>query len=141
MFEGMSKQALYRWFSIPYNRNVHIKKLDKGLKHKNIKIKKDPEVENFTLDFLKDWKTYEKTTRLEFCEWIIAGSQEGQEYAHSKKFEIDEKIRNAGRSVKKKAKAAISVFTGKNKIGRNDPCPCGSGYKYKKCCMGKKDSE
>jgi tetratricopeptide (TPR) repeat protein len=22
-------------------------------------------------------------------------------------------------------------------IGRNDPCPCGSGKKYKKCCMGK----
>ncbi|MBS3733291.1 MAG: methionyl aminopeptidase [Desulfobacterales bacterium] len=23
------------------------------------------------------------------------------------------------------------------KIGRNDPCPCGSGKKYKKCCMGR----
>ncbi len=23
------------------------------------------------------------------------------------------------------------------KIGRNAPCPCGSGRKYKKCCMGK----
>lgn len=23
------------------------------------------------------------------------------------------------------------------KIGRNDPCPCGSGKKYKKCCLGK----
>jgi uncharacterized protein len=22
------------------------------------------------------------------------------------------------------------------KIGRNDPCPCGSGKKYKKCCVG-----
>ncbi|MDZ7360576.1 MAG: SEC-C metal-binding domain-containing protein [candidate division KSB1 bacterium] len=21
--------------------------------------------------------------------------------------------------------------------GRNDPCPCGSGLKYKKCCMSK----
>jgi preprotein translocase subunit SecA len=21
-----------------------------------------------------------------------------------------------------------------NKPGRNDPCPCGSGKKYKKCC-------
>ena len=25
------------------------------------------------------------------------------------------------------------------KIGRNDPCPCGSGKKYKKCC-GKKEN-
>ncbi|MCX7045018.1 MAG: SEC-C metal-binding domain-containing protein [Candidatus Sumerlaeota bacterium] len=24
-----------------------------------------------------------------------------------------------------------------NKPGRNDPCPCGSGKKYKKCCWGK----
>lgn len=23
------------------------------------------------------------------------------------------------------------------KIGRNDPCSCGSGKKYKKCCGGK----
>ncbi len=22
------------------------------------------------------------------------------------------------------------------KVGRNDPCPCGSGKKYKKCCAG-----
>ncbi len=22
-----------------------------------------------------------------------------------------------------------------SKLGRNDPCPCGSGRKYKKCCM------
>lgn len=25
------------------------------------------------------------------------------------------------------------------KIGRNDPCPCGSGRKYKHCCLAKKD--
>lgn len=23
------------------------------------------------------------------------------------------------------------------KVGRNDPCPCGSGLKYKKCCLNK----
>ena len=26
------------------------------------------------------------------------------------------------------------------KIGRNDPCPCGSGKKYKNCCMNKVDA-
>lgn len=25
----------------------------------------------------------------------------------------------------------------KVKIGRNDPCSCGSGKKFKKCCLGK----
>jgi len=28
----------------------------------------------------------------------------------------------------------------KSKVGRNDPCPCGSGRKYKKCCQGKSTS-
>ena len=27
------------------------------------------------------------------------------------------------------------------KIGRNDPCPCGSGIKYKRCCIDKKLGE
>jgi len=25
-------------------------------------------------------------------------------------------------------------------VGRNDPCPCGSGKKFKKCCLGKADA-
>jgi AcrR family transcriptional regulator len=25
------------------------------------------------------------------------------------------------------------------KIGRNEPCPCGSGQKYKRCCLGKQE--
>ena len=25
-------------------------------------------------------------------------------------------------------------------VGRNDPCPCGSGKKFKKCCLGKEES-
>lgn len=28
-----------------------------------------------------------------------------------------------------------------DKIGRNDPCPCGSGLKYKKCCLLNKGSK
>ncbi|MDN5352141.1 MAG: hypothetical protein PWQ12_1061 [Clostridiales bacterium] len=27
-----------------------------------------------------------------------------------------------------------------HKVGRNDPCPCGSGKKYKKCCLGKENA-
>src|SRR5580693_7713050 len=27
------------------------------------------------------------------------------------------------------------------KISRNDPCPCGSGKKYKHCCYGKGDHD
>lgn len=27
------------------------------------------------------------------------------------------------------------------KVGRNDPCPCGSGHKYKKCCLDKEEDQ
>ena len=26
------------------------------------------------------------------------------------------------------------------KVGRNEPCPCGSGKKYKKCCLAKDEA-
>lgn len=35
-------------------------------------------------------------------------------------------------------KTSISASTGSRKIGRNSPCPCGSGRKYKQCCLNKK---
>jgi len=28
-----------------------------------------------------------------------------------------------------------------NEIGRNDKCPCGSGKKYKKCCLPKVEEQ
>ena len=30
----------------------------------------------------------------------------------------------------------IKIYNKRMKIGRNDPCPCGSGKKYKKCHIG-----
>ena len=27
-----------------------------------------------------------------------------------------------------------------SKPGRNDPCPCGSGKKFKKCCLGRQEA-
>jgi uncharacterized protein YecA (UPF0149 family) len=35
--------------------------------------------------------------------------------------------------------APVQPIVSKEKVGRNAPCPCGSGKKYKKCCL-KKDS-
>ncbi|WP_430754815.1 SEC-C metal-binding domain-containing protein [Magnetovirga frankeli] len=43
-----------------------------------------------------------------------------------------EKMKNDYKAVK----AAVSVCQTqpRQKVGRNDPCPCGSGSKFKKCC-------
>ena len=43
----------------------------------------------------------------------------------------------AGQSQVKQA----PVRTAAKKVGPNDPCPCGSGKKYKKCCMQKDKAE
>ena len=32
----------------------------------------------------------------------------------------------------------VDPIKGERAPGRNDPCPCGSGKKYKKCCGAKK---
>jgi uncharacterized protein YchJ len=32
------------------------------------------------------------------------------------------------------------VFVKRTRIGRNATCPCGSGRKFKKCCIGKADT-
>lgn len=34
----------------------------------------------------------------------------------------------------KKQKSSGTVHNENRKVGRNDPCPCGSGKKYKQCC-------
>ncbi|MCD5396063.1 MAG: preprotein translocase subunit SecA [Candidatus Pacebacteria bacterium] len=37
----------------------------------------------------------------------------------------------------RKEKVFVQRVEGAKKVGRNDPCPCGSGKKYKKCCWPK----
>jgi len=37
---------------------------------------------------------------------------------------------------KEQKRSTTFVREGK-KVGRNDPCPCGSGKKFKQCCIGK----
>ena len=34
-------------------------------------------------------------------------------------------------------KTQMPIRRAEKKVGRNDPCPCGSGKKYKKCCLKK----
>ncbi len=46
--------------------------------------------------------------------------QQDLKFSHSDGSTVKQPVKNAAR-----------------KIGRNDPCPCGSGKKYKKCCMAK----
>ncbi|MBQ7148040.1 MAG: SEC-C domain-containing protein [Pseudobutyrivibrio sp.] len=51
-----------------------------------------------------------------------------------------EKIFDADKlkALTKEAKNMHTIIRTEKKVGRNDPCPCGSGKKYKHCCMNKK---
>src|SRR5436853_5705938 len=46
-----------------------------------------------------------------------------------------------GRSHKLETSSAAQLFCSgmaQSKIGRNDPCGCGSGEKFKKCCLDRR---
>jgi preprotein translocase subunit SecA len=53
-----------------------------------------------------------------------------ESFQRKKKREL-EQARMAGSG---EAQTVQQVVRGAAKVGRNDPCPCGSGKKYKKCC-------
>jgi len=47
---------------------------------------------------------------------------------------ISDFILKLEKEVRIERKERTSIADSNQKIGRNDPCPCGSGKKYKKCC-------
>ena len=51
------------------------------------------------------------------------------------KGEMPETIRN--QADQEFFQSALDRVATMAKPGRNDPCPCGSGNKYKKCCLAK----
>jgi hypothetical protein len=50
-----------------------------------------------------------------------------------------DRIKEVGGALKRTAQSAPTPFTVPSlaNAGRNDPCPCGSGRKYKKCCLNR----
>jgi preprotein translocase subunit SecA len=67
-------------------------------------------------------KSYSGKLAYQHGELQTGVSDEGQEMAQQRL--VDE----SGRELK-----IEKVESGKEKVGRNDPCPCGSGKKYKNC--------
>ena len=45
-----------------------------------------------------------------------------------------ENLNNNANAPRKSGTASTTVVNNEPKVGRNDPCPCGSGKKYKNCC-------
>ncbi|MEX2054416.1 MAG: preprotein translocase subunit SecA [Candidatus Colwellbacteria bacterium] len=61
----------------------------------------------------------------------LQASIDGWVFSHIFRIKTDVNTNNTGQE-----KPSITIDTSSNKVGRNDPCPCGSGKKYKKCHGG-----
>ena len=57
------------------------------------------------------------------AEWLYTLPQWNDILPEDKRKELYKKQKNSG-----------TIHNENRKIGRNDPCPCGSGKKYKQCC-------
>ena len=57
------------------------------------------------------------------AEWLYTLPQWNDILPEDKRKELYKKQKNSG-----------TIHNENRKVGRNDPCPCGSGKKYKKCC-------
>lgn len=70
-------------------------------------------------------KGYEKHYERVIEKLIEEASVPESERAASMLAQLEADMDGGGRSSEKNTAA---------KVGRNDPCPCGSGKKYKRCC-------
>jgi SEC-C motif-containing protein len=64
-------------------------------------------------------------------EFIAKYKHEGQESTHHERSEFKKRD---GQWYFVDGRLVQEPFVASDKIGRNDPCPCGSQKKYKKCC-------
>jgi tetratricopeptide (TPR) repeat protein len=63
---------------------------------------------------------------------VASPAQTAAQFTH----QYNKLLHRLGRSDRASLHASYLGVAGK-KVGRNDPCPCGSGKKYKKCCLGR----
>ncbi|MBR1741615.1 MAG: DUF1186 domain-containing protein [Lachnospiraceae bacterium] len=91
------------------------------------------------VDYMFEYRDSEK----KFCDtpiqtidmlqgWAMFEDEKSEQERKEKRKEYERLLREKEKEEKNQKK--------KGKIGRNDPCPCGSGKKYKHCCLNKPKS-
>jgi len=79
--------------------------------------------------FMRQLNELHNNTRM----WILKGHTPEELFEEEKKH-LQPLPRNS-----KDGSVGEKTVVKEEKVGRNDPCPCGSGKKYKKCCLAKND--
>ena len=71
-----------------------------------------------------------------FVDFSAYYAEEGREHAIHEKSEF-QRIDGEWFYTRAVRSGPAPVKSSHPKVGRNDPCPCGSGKKYKQCCLGR----
>ena len=132
--------------SMLHNNEIEKNSLSKVFK-KLFKTCKNPIVNATAIAVCKDEKLtehYPQIKKLYEKKWVdksLDGDLEDVELAFEMRSERST-VRDVGfHDLLEKSFGTENLFSeqrkAEEKIGRNDPCPCGSGKKYKKCCMKK----
>jgi F0F1-type ATP synthase delta subunit len=79
-------------------------------------------------DFFQEMNEFHNNTRL----WVLKGHTPNEIMEEERKH-----LRPLPEKEYKSSSHGDQTVVKGEKVGRNDPCPCGSGKKYKKCCLGK----
>ncbi len=106
-----------------------------------------PEEKQFLIDFLngrlaRDVGTISREVSMRRDTPLLFEIFKGSDIDYKTVY-VSEKLRQGARESKGPYERALAAnesapeFSGMPKVGRNEPCPCGSGKKYKKCCLDK----
>lgn len=100
----------------------------------------DPHIRGGYMEFIDDLFNYDRVDEIDKIE-SVEKSMEWWAYFHEDDSDGDfdeDKMSDMFKDfIKKDREENIIDYS---KVGRNDPCPCGSGKKYKKCCLDKTEN-
>jgi uncharacterized protein YecA (UPF0149 family) len=99
-------------------------------------------IEEYKLDNLKYSSVIQESFKDIFASsslWELKGNTPNSIYELLMQMSesADEEEKESKPEVAPHVEEAPSMPVRRKKIGRNEPCPCGSGKKYKKCCLNK----
>ena len=97
--------------------------------------------DEFSIEDAKEWAATTQWDRLEIVnkpseteiEFIAWYKENGKPVRHQE-LSVFKKVDDAWFFFDSRFPGQGTVVNSAPKVGRNDPCPCGSGKKYKKCC-------
>ena len=127
-----SRYSAYSLGKVDYIINTTLPEQQSALKKERAQLKADS-THWIRLDIIRTSQGLQKDPQgiVEFKAWYTDASSLGEQALH----ETSDFIQRQGRWYYIHPTLPKTPNVVQNNAGRNDPCPCGSGRKYKKCCM------